>query len=181
MKTITVLRTAILAVAILSLSTCQLLDPFKMEQNACEPNYQPPPMIPGTDCRNFCLHVYEGTIDLVAGQWTVNCRIHELENPNLSIKLDYQFVYNANGSYLPTIRIRLFTPGVTLDEIGEGTFCRRNAFVRAGDLEARLQLVSYQESGGVMEEMLATFEETVGIVHYRILSTRALPFGNEIN
>ena len=147
MRTVSQFRAAVLAGAVLILfASCHLPDTVTSPSVAdCQPDYQPPPMIPGTDCRNLCLHVYEGTIDLVAGQWTVNCRIQELENPNLSIRLDHQFVSNVNGSYLPTIRIRLFTPGVTLDEVGEGTFCRRDAFVRIGDLEARLQLVSYQE------------------------------------
>lgn len=176
MKTITRLRAAVLAVAILSVSaSCQSLEAPVPAAVDCEPVYQPPVMVPGTNCRNFCVYVYEGVIDLAAGTWSVNCETLGLRNARLRVLLDDRHVSTLEGEYLPTLRIQFFRPGVSIYDLKGATFCRRDAFVRSEDQEGRLQFVSYPQGDGVLEEMMAVFEKPVQRVRYRILTTLPLP------
>ena len=174
-------RAAALAVFILFLFySCGKPPNSAASNSGCLPDYIPLAMVPGTNCQNHCVHVYEGIIDLVAGQWTLNCETLNLELRNLKVFLDHRFVSTADGEYLPTIRIQLFIDGISIE--GRRTsFCRRDAFVRSGDQEAELQFVSYPFKNGVMEEMQAIFEEPVERVDFRILTNQSLVFGDGIS
>ena len=65
-------------------------------------------MIPGTDCINPCIHVYEGQVDFEQKTLTINCQQLEIENQTISFKLveNGYPVYKENTTW-PAIYIQV--------------------------------------------------------------------------
>lgn len=79
------------------------------------PEYDPPAMVPGTNCNDPCQYVYEGWVDFEAGVLEINCQSLPLSSPALTVSIDSSTIRHVDYGYLKVLRIQ--APGI-------GSWCR---------------------------------------------------------
>lgn len=86
------------------------------------PVYDPPAIVPGTNCVDPCQFVYEGWVDFEEEVLEINCRQLPLSSPALSFSIDSTLVRYVGRGFLKILRI-------TAPDIGP--WCAGMAFFRA--------------------------------------------------
>ena len=106
------------------------------------PEYDPPAVVPGTDCQNPCQFVYEGWVDFDAGALNINCWQLPLSSPALSFSIDSTIIRHVGLGYLKVLRIQ--APGI-------GAWCAGKAFFLAEGCPAPERTFLYVGHDGVSE------------------------------
>ena len=101
--------------------------------------FQPPELIPGTQCSHSCLFVYEGVMNFSRDFLEINCKSSPLTSEFIDISLDTSTVFDQNSNALLVIRIR--APKQT-------NWCEQNLLVSSSDCDSNilnLQTSSYSD------------------------------------
>ena len=110
---------------------------------ACpHPEYDPPDMVPGTNCIDPCQFVYEGWVDFEEGLLDINCQRLPLSSPALSFSIDSTLIRQVGVGYLKALRIQ--APGI-------GAWCAGKAFFLAEGCPAPERTFLYVGHDGVSE------------------------------
>lgn len=95
------------------LFSCELMDLSTIvPRHPCATlTYQPPDSIPGTECKNPCVYVYQGKVNFETGLLQINCREYFLD----SVRMDWSIISEGypvyvQQTYWPAIFIRVERP-----------------------------------------------------------------------
>ena len=106
------------------------------------PEYDPPDIVPGTNCHDPCQFVYEGWVDFEEGLLDINCQRLPLSSPSLSFSIDSTLIRQVGVGYLKILRIQ--APGI-------GAWCADKAFFLAEGCPAPERTFLYVGHDGVSE------------------------------
>ncbi|MCB0551751.1 MAG: hypothetical protein KDD19_29565 [Phaeodactylibacter sp.] len=143
---------------------------------ACpHPEYDPPDMVPGTNCIDPCQFVYEGWVDFDAGVLEVNCQSRPLSSPALSFSIDSTIVRHVGLGFLKVLRIQ--APGI-------GAWCSARAFFRVEGCpppERTFLFIGHDEVSEYRVVWPPGFWECAAgkRIHFRIIARQPLALGND--
>ncbi|MCB0551268.1 MAG: hypothetical protein KDD19_27100 [Phaeodactylibacter sp.] len=139
------------------------------------PEFDPPDIVPGTNCHDPCQFVYEGWVDFEEGMLKANCQNYPLSSPGLSFSVDSTIVRYVGRGYLKILRIQ--APGI-------GAWCSGHAFFRAEGCPGPERTFMHIDGSGVSEYRLAWppgfWECAAGKrIHFRIIARKPLMLGKD--
>lgn len=137
------------------------------------PEFDPPDIVPGTNCHDPCQFVYEGWVDFEEGMLKANCQDYPLSSPGLSFSIDSTIVRYVGRGYLKILRIQ--APGI-------GAWCAGHAFFRADGCPGPERTFMHIDGSGVSEYRVAWppgfWECATGKrIHFRIIARNPLALG----
>ena len=134
------------------------------------PEYDPPAVVPGTNCNDPCQYVYEGWVDFEKEELVVNCQSLPLSSPALSFSIDSTIIRYVGIGYLKALRIQ--APDI-------GPWCAGKVFFRAEGCPSPDRVFLHVGGDGISEYRVVWLQDFWGCaagkrIHFRLIAKKPL-------